>query len=396
MDRSKPKNRLLIWVLLYCFLPPSIMAQSLVDDRASRDTGWDQLFIRKSGWFGGDGIFAIPLDGKEFIPASENTETLFVFGDTMIGEIKNGKVKRGDFAMINNSIGYLKGRNPDPNKISFHWNQDEAGNPNALFVPSTPNVEAGEYYWPGDGFVNIDGDGDTYLFFYRIRNIKGASVFPFEQLGVSLIRLPKGSRPPFTDVEQIETPLFVLHENNAESVTFGCGILANTKSTGAPKPDGYIYTYGIQGWDKELLVARVKPEHFIDFTQWSYWDGKQWSNDIEAAHPVAKNVSNEMSVSPLPDGRYVLTFHYGPMSDEVAIQIGRSPVGPFQPMKKIWKTPESHQDFDFFTYNSKAHPHLSPPGSLLMSYNVNSFDFFNDIMDKPHLDRPRFVLLQLD
>lgn len=80
----------------------------------------------------------------------------------------------------------------------------------------------------------------------------------------------------------------------------------------------------------------------------------------------------------------------------MAIQIGDSPVGPFGPMQKIWHTEEINEDEDFFTYNSKAHPHLSPAGSVLISYNVNSFDFSNDIVDKPHLYRPRFILLRLN
>ena len=396
MNRSKIKNQFVLLVTLFLALRSPVLPQSLVGDRVSQDTGWDQVFIRNTGWFGGDGAFSIPLDGKEFIPANESTETLFVFGDTMIGEIKAGKLKQSDFSMINNSIAYLKGSDPDPDKISFYWNENKDGKPASFFVPTASKAGTYEYYWPGDGFVNIDGDGNTYLFFYLIRNIPGLAVFPFEQVGVSLIKLPKGSRPPFTNVEQIETPLFVQHENNPESISFGSGIFANTKSTGAPSPDGYIYVYGVKGLDKQLLVARVKPGNFLDFTQWRYWDGRQWSTDIHAASAVAKNVSNEMSVNPLPDGRLILTFQYGTVQNEVAIQVGRSPVGPFQPIRKIWKTAESHEDLDFYSYNSKAHPHLSPPGSLLISYNINSLDFVNDILYKPHLYRPRFVLLQLD
>lgn len=30
---------------------------------------------------------------------------------------------------------------------------------------------------------------------------------------------------------------------------------------------------------------------------------------------------------------------------------------------------------NYITYNAKAHSHLSAPGELLISYNVNAFDF---------------------
>jgi hypothetical protein len=32
---------------------------------ASPAPEWSDLFLRKSGWIGGDGIFAIPLSGKD-------------------------------------------------------------------------------------------------------------------------------------------------------------------------------------------------------------------------------------------------------------------------------------------------------------------------------------------
>jgi hypothetical protein len=84
------------------------------------------------------------------------------------------------------------------------------------------------------------------------------------------------------------------------------------------------------------------------------------------------------------------------LSTEVAVQLGNSPVGPFFPVKKIWNTEEVFEDMDFFTYNAKGYPHLSEPGYLLISYNINSFDFWNDILDKPNLYRPRFIQIKLD
>ena len=43
---------------------------------------------------------------------------------------------------------------------------------------------------------------------------------------------------------------------------------------------------------------------------------------------------------------------------------------------------------------AKAHPALSQPGELLISYNINSFDFSKDIKKFPHLYRPRFIKLK--
>ncbi len=386
-------NRAAIFFLIITLLPfKHVLSQSLFGDRVTDKPEWNALFIHQEGWFGGDGIFAIPLDGKEFIPATVNTRSLFVFGDTMIGTIEDGTLKPGDFSMIHNSVGILKGKEPNLENIEFYWTEDE-DNPHAVFDPQTPLTEDGDYYWLGDGFVNIDHDGTLYIFGYRIRNVEGA-IFGFKQVGVSLIAIPKGSEPPYSNNQQYDTPFFI--EKGGEQTSFGSAVYVNTESAGAPNPDGYIYVYGVRGAAKELVVARVLSEYFSEFEKWEFWAGFSWEKDIGSLHAIASNVSNEMSLSPISDGRIIMVYQHKTISPDVAIQVGNSPVGPFFPVKKIWNTPEVYEDMDFFTYNAKAYPHLSEEGYLLISYNINSFDFWKDILDKPNLYRPRFIRLKLD
>jgi hypothetical protein len=87
------------------------------------------------------------------------------------------------------------------------------------------------------------------------------SFFEFEQTGVNLIAIPKGSKPPFKEQRQLETPFFFPLEN-WNKVTMGSGILVNTEWAGAPKPDGYIYVMGVGGQNNGLVIARVKPKEF--------------------------------------------------------------------------------------------------------------------------------------
>ncbi|MEQ9423493.1 MAG: DUF4185 domain-containing protein [Cyclobacteriaceae bacterium] len=377
---------------LVSFYPQS---QSLLGPRVENAPEWDQLFIRNNGWFGGDGIFAIPLDGKEHIPAKDDTETLFIFSDTMIGKFEGQNLQRDEFSMIHNSVALLQGSNPVNEKIKFYWPQKDNGAAQSIFVPNTPNAGSDDYYWLGDGFVNIDHDSTLYIFAYRIIDLHDG-VYPFQQVGVSLIAIPKGDQPPFKEQRQLDTPFFTQTELNGAQTSFGAAIYVNTASAGAPNPDGYIYVYAIRGVEKELLVARIQPQNFTKFEQWRFWNGQRWDESIASAAPITKYVSNEMSVSSLPDGRLILAYQFMTANPEIAVQQGASPIGPFHPMKKIWRTQEAGVDLDFFTYNAKAHPHLSPPGSLLISYNVNSFDFWNDILNKPNLYRPRFIQLKLD
>ena len=66
-------------------------------------------------------------------------------------------------------------------------------------------------------------------------------------------------------------------------------------------------------------------------------------------------------------------------------------MGTISTRKESVETPESYDDLDFYAYNAKAHPNLSKPGEILISYNVNSFDFLDDIVKHPYHLRPRFI-----
>lgn len=355
---------------------------------------WTQLFNRTSGWFGADGIFSIPLHGVDRPQSTQQDSTLLVFSDTMIGKIEDGTLQPGS-AMVNNSVALLHGVVPDDNQIRFYWDQDSAGRPAPVFVPKTPQTRPGEYYWLGDGFVNQELGNTTYIFGYRIRHTD-AKVFPFEEVGNTLIAIPAGSRPPFKNQRQMDTPFFIRDSaDSRNNGSFGAGIFVNTAGAGAPAPDGYVYVYGVRGPAKQVLVARVAPRDFEQFTAWRFWDGTGWSTDIDNAAPIADRASNELSLTPLPDGRYALVFQTDGIGATVGLRIGQSPFGPFGPIKELWHCPEVEQK-NLFVYNAKAHLNLSRKGELLISYNVNSFDFLADLRKTPNLYRPRFIRVKFE
>lgn len=350
---------------------------------------WTSLFKRSFGWFGGDGIFAIPQNGKDNVTV--NSKTTILFSDTMIGEIENGKPKEG-YKMIHNSVAILNGSQPQEKNISFYWDKKPDGSPGSLFVPNTANTKEGDYYWLGDGFVNHELNDNTYIFGYRIRDIKEANSFGFEQTGTTLIVLPKGSQPPYKDQKQMDVPLFVPHSDLSSPLSFGSGIFVNTKKAGAKNPDGFVYVYGVKGKEKSLVAARVKPEEFEKIEKWNFWNGNNWVSDINKVGNLTDHVSNELSVSELADGRYALFFQVDGISSKIGMRLGASPVGPFGNIIEVYDCKNDLKDTkDIFAYNAKAHPAMSQPGELLVSYNVNSFNFFSDIKTFPNLYRPRFI-----
>ena len=82
------------------------------------------------------------------------------------------------------------------------------------------------------------------------------------------------------------------------------------------------------------------------------------------------------------------------LSDKVGVRIGDSPVGPFSDIITVWTAPEWQKGL--WTYNAKAHPNLSKPGELLISYNTITPDFWNDIQKDATIYHPRFIKLKFD
>jgi len=366
------------------------LQQDSLKFKVSEAPEWTALFNRKLGWFGADGIFAIPMSGKDL---NSGGATMLVFSDTMLGEIRGEKLQPG-FKMIHNSVAMMDKVEPSEKNIRFHWNNVQKDKPKSIFTPKTKNTKPGEYFWLGDGFVNKELNGATYIFAYRVRD-EGTGAFAFAEVGNVLIKIPAGSKVPFTNHQQMDTPFFLSGKSGEEETTFGGSIYANTISAGAKNPDGYIYVYGVKGKDKKVVVARVKPKLFEQFDAWRFWDGKDWNTDIKKTAGIADKTSNELSVSELPDGRYAMVFQVNGWGNTIGMRIGSSPVGPFGETINIWDCKDAVLNKNFFVYNAKAHPALSKPGELLISYNVNSFDFWNDIKQYPNLYRPRFIKVSL-
>ena len=141
---------------------------------------------------------------------------------------------------------------------------------------------------------------------------------------------------------------------------------------------------------KSLIAARTLPTNIEDFNKWTFWDGTGWNENKETVASISDGVSNELSVTPTEDGRYLLTFTILGISDKIGIQVGESPIGPFGKMNEVYTCPE-YKEKNLFPYNAKAHYHLSKPGELLISYNTITIDFWEDIQKDATIYHPRFI-----
>ncbi|TVP86973.1 MAG: DUF4185 domain-containing protein, partial [Acholeplasmataceae bacterium] len=256
---------------------------------------------------------------------------------------------------------------------------------------------AHSWIWLQDGVVI----GDHLYFIPIIINSDKTQPegLQFKVLGAALFKTPIKDEQVLTEKSsQKMAPLLLDHEGS--NYLFGCALMNNTKEAGAPFPDGYVYVYGYKTTMglRELLVARVRPEDFECFDDWRYFDGQDWSPELLAAKPLLPHISCEMSVSPLGagshKGKYLTVFTYDTNTPYVTFALGESPWGPFTAPQKIYHTPE--QDIfksTTYTYNAKAHPHLSKSDQILVSYNTNTYNYEHNMSDH-RVYRARFIWLR--
>ena len=382
---------------LLAFLAVLLICKGLQPKRAEMPEGvlqseaaenWTKLFERTEGWLGADGIFSIPLSGVDALSSvTDEAKTLFVFSDTWIGTADPADHFILTKRFVNHSMALLEGGQPDPGKIRFVYGTKGDGSATNLLGYST---------WLQDG-IAIGND----LYLTGIRT--DADWKPTAVDWIHMPILPNGE-PDFANPDvAFKAPLTVKDETH--QVVFGVGIFDNSKQAKAPKPDGYVYVYGyrdrLADGLKGLVVSRVKRGDLSDFDAWEFWNGKRWVKDIrETNRPeaeLASRVSAELSVTPITEGvyagKYMLVYTKDVMSPYVNYAIADRPAGPFSEGVTFYTCPEDGGlQWDVYCYNAKAHPHLSPPGKLLVTYNVNlraGEPLTTDVY------RPRWVLLDL-
>ena len=119
---------------------------------------YEALFQRNQGWTGGDGVFSVGLDPNR---------VLWLFGDTFIGEVKEGR--HIDAVLVNNSIAIQKGKDPLTSGINFYYGEAVKDKPEAFFRPS----DGVGWFWPYHGVRTKDG---LFLFLIQIERTDGHRV----------------------------------------------------------------------------------------------------------------------------------------------------------------------------------------------------------------------------
>lgn len=335
--------------------PPSLgAAKSCVEVSAAVDAELTDRFgdygDTAGRWTGADSAYSVELpDGR----------IAWIYSDTFLGEVNETHGRPLDSPFIHNSINI-----DDDGAITTVT----GGTPQApeSLVKVAGGNEAEDWYWFGDATVH--GDELQVMLVEFIKTGSGIFDFAF-----------KGNAVATFDASSLE--LLAVSPVATDGINWGSAIYED---------QGYTYIYGVEdlGAQKFAHLARVAGGDLANGT-WEYLGDAGWSTDPAATERILEGVSNEFSVSRF-QGRYTLVTGDSTeiLSSKIVMYRSDSLEGPWTGKTVLYSTPETGGNV--FTYNAKAHPELGNGHTLLITYNVNSFDT-NDLYTEVDNYRPRYV-----
>ena len=319
--------------------------------------GW----ANRGGWAAADGTYSTPLPGGD---------VAWLYNDTFLGPVNADQSLPPGAGFIHNSI-VLAGRDGLPVTTITAGSQDSpeslvGATPTA--PPTDPSGTNDRWYWNVDGIV--DG-GRLRVIEMEQRPTDGPPPFNFEWSATAIATFSPDLR-----LESL-TPTY-----SQGNVQWGVELM---------RCGGYVYIYGVEGvpFDKYMHIARARAGHLTG--RWEFFTGSGWSPDPTASARVIRDVGSSYSVTPV-DGHFVLVTSDATLGDKIYVATAPSPTGPFTNRTAVYTAPEAGGNI-YAPYNIAAHPELSRPGELVVSYNVNSA-VLADLYADADNNRARFLDLK--
>lgn len=294
-------------------------------------------------WRGGDVAASVPLD---------DGRVLWVFGDSFVGEADDDDSRAGQ-TLVRNSVAVQTGPDLVDDPLVFAW--DRGGrmeSPGAIFEIEGPN-----WLWPGP-MATVDGG--VLFGLSEVAPYDGG--LGFEGVG-GLARWVEDVSGAPEDWTAVDVPL-----------PDGPGLLAT----------------GHWVWDGDHLLAfapREPGDHDVWLARWarrdvrdqdlstpSWWTGTGWSTDPYEAEIVAPEVQTEFTVHVDGDGTWWMVHVDGFGATNVAVRTAPAPQGPWSEPQTLFRPAESDR-FGTFVYAARAHPHLTHPDGVVLTWASNHQDF---------------------
>jgi len=294
-------------------------------------------------------------------------KVVWLLNDTFHGPVNADESLPLDVPFVHNSI-VRGGRDGLPDTTvtrGTHREPKSLVGPTNTAPPWDPSGGNDYWYWNGDGIV----DGGKLRVFEYMQEPAGREDDPhwnFQWVGTDIATFSTKT----LEVKSV-TPTY-----DDDGVGWGVDLM---------RCGGYTYIYGARSGEMHLARARVG--HLVE-DDWQFWTGDEWSSDSTASTAITTDVGSSYSVTPM-NGQFVLTTSDAWLGRSVYVAVADSPTGPFTGRTNVFTAPEAGGDI-YGPYNIAAHPALSEPGKLTISYNVNS-ENIQDLYADANNNRPRFL-----
>lgn len=303
-------------------------------------------------WTGADSAYSVPLPGGRIA---------WLYSDSFTGVVNADHSRPNDSPFIHNSINIIGRRG----SITTYTGGTNSA-PDSLIAPPGVTDQSQDWYWVGDG--TVEGSHLRVMLLEFVKTGPGAFDIAFTRSAVASFSL--------TDMH-----LEGITARPAGTVEWGSAIYED---------GGYTYVYGVEdlGSVKYMHLARVRTGQLTTGV-WQFFGDAGWSTNEGSSKRIMDGVANEFSVTKF-QGKYTLVTSDStvPLSAQIVAYRSDSLTGPFIGKTVLYTTPETGGNI--FTYNAKAHPEYGNPNTLVVSYNVNSFDT-NDVYRNVDNYRPRYV-----
>lgn len=293
------------------------------------------------GFCGGDAAYSIKLkDGL----------SLWVFGDSFRGTIKNGK--RINNKMEHNSVA-VDDQSKDNGKLKYYFGKRD------FFICREENGT--NYYWPGDGLVL---DGSLYLFLHTVANDKS---------------LP----PPFqfrmrdNHFMQVQNPLDPPDKWRSRIIPMRKSAAMTLWAVACYKEGDYVYLYNADTsmalgfFRNPTTICRIKTADLkaANFDKVEWWDG-QWRSEKLAPEVLFEDGASEMSVTKIEGLPGLYCFYIPADKSALMVRHATQPQGPWSKRQLVYAFPK---DAELLYYSAKAHPQYSKgKGKIKVTYNDNA------------------------
>ncbi|XP_037051271.1 uncharacterized protein LOC119085116 [Bradysia coprophila] len=353
---------------LFCLfaISPNLLCALLVVKSAEPLETFNELFFRKHGWLGADGIYSCKI--------SDNL-SIWHFADTFIGDrIEN---KRTDWTLIRNSVG-IENVHQTLSSFNFYW--------------TTQNSLTDSFYLPPDGKgwlwpkAMVYHENKLHIFLTQLENWGPNPAWDYGPIAAwtAVVENPTDT-PTDWKIRYTRTPF--IERSQQRNITFDTSIL---------RQDDYFYIYGFSESTenekniRDLITSRVRVNQFLDYGSYEFYNGTNWVVNFTDASSLF-NAAGEFSVH--YDNRlqqYLAVYSDSFPSSDILARTATTPSGPWSKPIKLYSVPEMIGKSNKFCYSGKAHPQMSGRNHLVVSYVCNSF-VMNEVIDDATMYMPKFV-----